>query len=250
MTSARHPIVVTVVCAAVAWVSTQQAHAAGDSPVIVSSRAIQSRVESTAELALDAQLARDWGLKPEEWARYRRLMAGPLGILSPHLDPLTALGIEARSEALRAHYAELEVHMEGERVAKLLAYQRAYDAAWKRLYPHLEPVEFAAAPPDRPQIASASVSKRLAVFVKEPCAACDAMVKALEARGRRFDIYMVGLEDDTQLRAWAARVGLNAGEVRSGTITLNHDDGRWLSIGDASPLPAVLAQVNGRWQRE
>ncbi|MDE2051911.1 MAG: TIGR03759 family integrating conjugative element protein, partial [Gammaproteobacteria bacterium] len=125
-----------------------------------------------------------------------------------------------------------------------------YDAAWKRLYPHLEPVEFTAAPPDRPQIAGASVSRRLAVFVKEPCATCDATVKALEARGRPFDIYMVGLEDDAQLRAWAARVGLNAGEVRSGRITLNHDDGRWLAIGDASSLPAVLIQVNGQWQRE
>jgi integrating conjugative element protein (TIGR03759 family) len=216
----------------------------------VSSRAIQSRAQLTAELALDTRLARDWGLKPEEWARYRQLMAGPLGILSPRLDPLTALGIEARSQAEREHYAELEVHMEGERVAKLLAYQRAYDAAWKRLYPRLEPVEFAAVPQGPLQIADASISKRLAVFVKEPCAACDAMVKALQARGRPIDIYMVGLEDDAQLRAWAARLDLDPGEVRSGTITLNHDDGRWLAIGDASSLPAVLTQVNGQWQRE
>jgi integrating conjugative element protein (TIGR03759 family) len=250
VTSARYLIFGTVISAAVVWAPTQQAHAVSDSPAIVSSRTVPDRTQSTTELALDTRLARDWGLKAEEWARYRRLMAGPLGILSPHLDPLTALGIEARSQAEREHYAELEVRMEGERVAKLLAYQRAYDAAWKRLYPNLEPVEFAPTAPGRPQIADANVSKRLAVFVKEPCAACDATVKTLEARGRSFDIYMVGLEDDAQLRAWAARVGLNAGEVRSGTITLNHDDGRWLAIGDASPLPAVLAQVGGRWQRE
>ena len=250
MTSARPLILGTVICAALVWLPTREAHAVGGSPVVVISRAIQGRAQSTADLALDTRLARDWGLKPEEWARYRRLMAGPLGILSPHLDPLTALGIEARTQAEREHYAELEVHMEGERVAKLLAYQRAYDAAWKQLYPHLEPVEFAAAPRGPPQIADVSVSKRLAVFVKEPCAACDAMVKALQARGRPFDIYMVGLEDDAQLRTWAARLGLNATQVRSGTITLNHDDGRWLAIGDASPLPAVLTQVNGQWQRE
>ena len=250
MTCARQLVLGIVSCALLVWMPTQPAHAVGDSPIIVSSRTIQSRAQSTAELALDTRLARDWGLEPEEWARYRRLMAGPLGILSPHLDPLTALGIEARSQAEREHYAELEVRMEGERVAKLLAYQRAYDAAWKQLYPHLEPGEFAPTPPGRPQIADASLSKRLAVFVKDPCAACDAMIKALEARGRRFDIYMVGLQDDSQLRAWAARVGLNAGEVRSGTITLNHDDGRWLAIGDSSSLPAVLIQVNGQWQRE
>jgi integrating conjugative element protein (TIGR03759 family) len=211
---------------------------------------IESRAQSSADIALDTRLARDWGLKPDEWARYRRLMEGPLGIWSPHLDPLTALGIEARSEAEREHYADLQVSVEAERVARILVYQRAYDAAWKRLYPHLEPVEFAATPLTGPQVADVSASKRLAVFVKEPCPRCDAMVKALEAQGRSFDIYMVGLEDDAQLRAWAVYVGLDPGRVHAGSITLNHDEGRWLAIGDGSPLPAVLRQVNGQWQRE
>ena len=43
----------------------------------------------------DEQQARDWGLNVDEWTRYRDLMQGPLGIYSPNLDPLTALGIEA-----------------------------------------------------------------------------------------------------------------------------------------------------------
>lgn len=214
------------------------------------SRAAQSRVQSTATVELDARLARDWGLEPHEWARYRRLMQGPLGILSPHLDPLTALGIEARSSAERDHYAALEVRMEGERVAKLLAYQRAYDAAWKRLYPHLLPVNFAPLPTaSRPPIKTGS-SGRLAVFVKDPCPTCETQVRALEAQGRAFDIYMVGLEDDAQIRAWAARVGIDPARVRAGTITLNHDAGRWLSVGDEESLPAVLANVDGQWRRE
>ena len=250
MTCARPLILGIVSCAALVCTPTQPSHAAGDSPIVMSSRTMQTRAQSTAELALDTRLARDWGLKPEEWARYRRLIAGPLGILSPHLDPLTALGIEARSQAEREHYAEIQVRVEGERVEKILAYQRAYDAAWKRLYPHLEPVEFAPRPAAEPRVAQISSSKRLALFVKEPCAACDATVKALEAQGHSFDIYMVGLEDDAQLRAWAAHEGLDPAKVRSGAITLNHDEGRWLAIGDGNPLPAVLRQVNGEWQRE
>jgi integrating conjugative element protein (TIGR03759 family) len=62
-------------------------------------------------------------------------MHGPLGVYSPNLDPLTALGIEARSDEERNHYAELQVHAEAQRVEKMLTYQRAYDAAWQRLYP-------------------------------------------------------------------------------------------------------------------
>lgn len=91
----------------------------------------QSQVStSQIDQSHDEKLARDWGLRQEEWTRYRELMAGPLGIYSPNLDPLSALGTEARSDQERQHYAELQVQAEARRVDKLLAYQRAYDEAW------------------------------------------------------------------------------------------------------------------------
>jgi integrating conjugative element protein (TIGR03759 family) len=210
------------------------------------SSSTQGRMEGTTSEQLSEQLARDWHLNSEEWTRYQRLMQGPLGIWSPDLDPLTALGIEARSDAEREHYAELEVRMEGERVAKILTFQRAYDAAWKRLYPHLEPVNFAAVD----QHSEAGPTGRLAVFVKEPCPACITEVQALESQGRAFDIYMVGLETDADIRAWATRVDIDPDKVRAGMITLNHDAGRWLAIGDPGPLPAVLTNLDGQWHRE
>jgi hypothetical protein len=36
---------------------------------------------------------------------------------------------------------------------------------------------------------------------------------------------------------------------RARTITLNHDAGRWLSLGLPGDLPAVVREVNGQWQR-
>ena len=39
-------------------------------------------------------------------------------------------------------------------------------------------------------------------------------------------------------------------KVRARTITLNHDAGRWLSIGVPGELPAVVREVNGQWQRQ
>ncbi|MGV8691898.1 TIGR03759 family integrating conjugative element protein, partial [Pseudomonas aeruginosa] len=83
-------------------------------------------VQPGADAALDERQAREWGLRSEEWARYRQLMQGPLGVYSPQLDPLTALGIEARSDEERRRYAELQVQAEAQRVGKTLAYQRAY----------------------------------------------------------------------------------------------------------------------------
>src|SRR3546814_15808487 len=76
-----------------------------------------SRVDQTQiEQGRDERLARDWGLGTEEWTRYEELMDGPLGIYSPNLDPLSALGVEARSDEERRRYAELQVHAESRRI--------------------------------------------------------------------------------------------------------------------------------------
>lgn len=200
-------------------------------------------VERASSIAVsDAARARAWGLDATEWSRYQLVMQGPLGIYSPTLDPLTALGIEARSDTERQHYAELQVRAEAQRVQKELVYQQAYDAAWKRLYPDLAPVRSLTSASHTG--ASLTHTGRLAVFVKDDCPACDARVQQLQASGTAFDIYMVGSRgDDARIRAWAQRVGLDPAKVRARTITLNHDAGRWLMLGGQGTLPAVLSDT-------
>ena len=213
----------------------------------------QSPLSTSEDSQSDLQRSREWGLQPDEWARYRQMMQGPLGIYSPGLDPLTALGIESRSDTERRHYAELQVHMEGRRVEKLLNYQRAYDDAWKRLYPGMVPIPLPAHSLDNNESTSVASNEqgRLAVFVKEDCDKCDQRVRELQASGRSFDVYMVGsLHDDARIRRWATRVGIDASKVRSRTITLNHDSGRWLSIAGQGELPAAMREVAGQWQRQ
>ena len=46
------------------------------------------------------------------------------------------------------------------------------------------------------------------------------------------------------------RPGIDPARVRARTITLNHDAGRWLSLGLPGELPAVVREVNGQWQRQ
>ena len=222
--------------------------ASAQSAPVATFRATQSQVQNSADAALDERQAKDWGLRPEEWARYRQLMQGPLGIYSPNLDPLTALGIEARSDEERNRYAELQVQAESRRVNKTLAYQRAYDAAWKRLYPGLQRVTL---PGVQAPSAGNKGTGRLAVFVKADCAPCDQRVRQLQAAGTAFDVYMVGSrQDDARIRQWATQAGIDPARVRARTITLNHDAGRWLSLGVPGELPAVVREVNGQWQRQ
>lgn len=196
------------------------------------------------------QLARDWGLKPEEWTRYRQLMQGPLGIYSPNVDPLSALGIEAQSDGERQRYAELQVLAEARRVEKLLAYQRAYDIAWQKQFPGLLPVNLAGSTPPT-GLRAPQGSGRLALFVKADCPPCVQQVKSLQSAGTAFDLYLVGSrQDDARIRQWARQVGLDPNKVRDRVITLNHDGGRWLSLGLPGELPALVREVNGQWQRQ
>lgn len=215
-----------------------------------SSSAVPSHERPTAIEHSDEQHARDWGLRAAEWVRYQELMRGPLGVYSPHLDPLTALGIEARSDEERRRYAELQVQAEAARVEKLLAYQRAYDDAWQRLNPSLQRVMLpGAGTASTPGMSTPSA--RAAVFVKDDCPACDALVQRLQANGGEFDLYMVGSRaDDARIRAWARRVGIDPARVQARTITLNHDAGRWRSLGLPGELPAVVREMDGQWQRQ
>jgi len=211
-------------------------------PATQPSQIRQSQIEHSS----DAGLAQQWGLHDDEFARYRELMQGPLGIYSPHLDPLSALGIEARNDEERRRYAELQVQAEARRVEKLLAYQRAYDEAWQRLYPDRQRVNLPGA------VSSvASGNGRTAVFVRDDCTACEQTVQRLQSSGTDFDLYMVGSRsEDARIRDWARRAQIDPVRVRDGSITLNHDGGRWLSLGLSGELPAVVREVNGQWQRQ
>jgi integrating conjugative element protein (TIGR03759 family) len=89
------------------------------------------------------------------------------------------------------------------------------------------------------------------VFVRDDCDACDRLVQRLQAADTEFDLFVVGSRaDDARIRAWARGAGIDPAKVHSGAITLNHDAGRWLSLGLSGDLPAVVRQVNGQWQRQ
>lgn len=187
-----------------------------------------------------------WGLTYEEWSRFEALQAGPRGYWSPQLDPLTTLGVEADTDQERQRYAELQVKLEAKRAERELAYQQAYTAAWARLYPGLLPVQGM-------DTASANASAPVAresLFVEADCSPCATVAKRLQDQGITFDLYLVGSNgDDEQLRQWAKAAGILPAKVQARQITLNHDRGRWFSLGAHGALPARLQQVEGQWQR-
>lgn len=198
-----------------------------------------TRIEQSQQRAADA-----WGLSEQEYQRYQTLMEGPRGLWSPQLDPLTALGIAARSDAERQKYAEMLVRTERRRVEAELAFQRAYDAAWQQLYPESRPVTpfTTQGDDDTPpslfgHASSASPSRVNVVVATQGCGQCDATVKRLLGNGAAMDIWIVDAGgDDAQIRDWAVALGIPPNQVRDGHITLNH--GGSLNV-DRANLPRV-----------
>ncbi|MER5023800.1 TIGR03759 family integrating conjugative element protein [Providencia stuartii] len=203
----------------------------------------KSAESQTQSLQYEAQ---EWGLSAEEYARFEALMKGRRGIQSPGLDPLTTLGIEARSDEERRRLAEKWVQQEFARAEKELAFQREVDAAWKRLYGQVLPVSLGTFG----RMEQGTAQRRQALFVQaENCSTCDARLATLLAGKQPFDIYVLGTKgDDNRLRAWARQKNIPAERVRKREITLNHDGGLSLQYG-LTTTPVVMQQLpDGRWR--
>ncbi|KHE02691.1 conjugal transfer protein [Pantoea stewartii] len=209
--------------------------------------AVNSRVapiqENTTSSLSTQQQAQQWGLSDSDWSRYQMLMKGERGIMSPGLDPLTALGVETDNSAERRRLAELWVRHEYQRTEKELAFQRDVNAAWLRLYPETLAVNMGA---NAAGIAH-DTQGRLALFLKENCSRCDARLAAVLADDRPVDLYLVGIDSDDGLRAWAVKHNIPVEKVRSRQITLNHDNGLWFKYG-MGQMPVILQQGETGWQ--
>jgi integrating conjugative element protein (TIGR03759 family) len=222
-----------VVSGSPSWAAVQSAQPSA----VENSRTMQTQVQTTT------QQAGQWGLGPEEMQRYRELMAGPRGVQSPGLDPLSTLGIEARSDAERREYADKWVRAEFARTEKELRFQREVNAAWQRLYPQVLPVSMGS---------SAGIAHdtggRLALFVRaKDCTQCDARLSAVLADPRPVDIYLVDSRgDDAVLRQWAGAHRIPPERVRQHSVTLNHDGGLWMRVGSGL-MPVVLQQGSDGW---
>ena len=195
-----------------------------------------------------------WGLKREDWTAYQNLMQGHRGILSPDIDPITALGVEAKTSAERRRYAEIHVQFEKQRVEKELAFQRAVDQAWSRLYPKAQIIDMNKIEQAQLPVVEQLDGRLLFFTTVKPCSPCDsALTVLLEQinKGRQLDIYVGAAKTDTDIREWAKTHQIPSALVRSRAVTLNHDKGKLAVISQFSgQVPYVAVKVgSNRYQQ-
>jgi integrating conjugative element protein (TIGR03759 family) len=203
---------------------------------------------TSTPLSIESELvgtqALKWGISEEDLLRYEDLMDGPRGIQSPGLDPLSTLGIEARTQEKRQQYADKWVKTEFERTEKELRFQREISAAWKRLYSNVQPVRIG-----KDTTQQSSSTTRVALFVKgQNCRQCDSRVTLLMSGKRPVDIYLVDSHgNDSVLREWAQKHEIPVKRMRDRHVTLNHDRGLWQRYGKGI-MPVALQHGGSGWE--
>lgn len=205
--------------------------------------------ESVDTPHVDVRLAAEhWDLTEDEFREYQALMAGRRGLWSPGIDPITALGVSADTEAERRRYAELYVRAEFQRTRQELAFQVAVNDAWKRLYANTPPVL-----PYAPTTADAGKAQRYALIVGAECPACMALMSErldslLAEAPEGVDVHVVRTQgNDAALRDWVTRFPMLETALRQGRATINHGE----EEAAVTELPAVYRK-NGasQWVRE
>ena len=237
------PLVVALAAAAAPPVCAAEPPSQG----IQTSRTETVRTDQTNLSPSDISRAQSWGLSETEWRRYETLMQGIRGSVSPDtISPFEVLGIHARDEAERRRYAELWAQAMWEDAERILAFQRAYVEAGRRLYPGVPLIDSSRLPVKDKQTTGLEPQDRVLLFTRPDCDACDAMLARLLGRIDRIagiDIYLADIDpgDDRAVRDWAAQHGIDPEWVRARKVTLNFEAGALAKLTDGKgEIPSLM----------
>ena len=217
------------------------------------------RTSMPTETDLDASeraRATVWALDQAEWRRYRALMQGVRGSVSPAtLSPVEVLGIHARDAAERQKYAEQWARLMREDAERILAFQQAYDEAQHRLFPQsqlIDALQVAMRPSKSTRDRELSLAKtdRVLFFTATDCGTCDAVLDRLLAKlptVAGLDLYLldVAVGEEHRIRQWAQTRKIDPLWVKERRITLNVDGGALkklaaTTVGGRDSPPVVL----------
>ena len=195
-----------------------------------------------------------WGLTPEEEKRYVLLMQNRSDIYYRGLrqTPIDILGINARNETERNHFAELAALQEAQKVSKNIAWNNAFYKAYNKLFENVPVVGDFDPKPYSPyahkplQINQGDI---LYFFIKADEAVKSVLMLLIEAidttPDTRLNIMLLD-SDELSIQLWANQHQIPLTLVNSGRITLNHGDLNYQSLTiPKKTTPLLLLSKNG-----
>ncbi|MGQ3890139.1 TIGR03759 family integrating conjugative element protein [Legionella sp. CNM-1927-20] len=193
--------------------------------------------------------ARVWGLTELEEKRYLALMRNRSGVFYEglHLTPVDILGLNARNEQERAHFAALSAQIEAQKVAQNLAWNSAFYKAYNELFKHesvvsgdFDPTVYS---PMAHKPVSLTTGDMLFLFLRPEDASRSIIMTLSEAvvQNPGTKLHLLVLEADNRaIQNLAHRAGLSYDAVKSGLITLNHGELQYDSLTLANKQTPLL----------
>lgn len=173
-----------------------------------------------------------WDLTIDEEKRYVQLMQNRSGLYYKGLrqTPIDILGINARDEAERDHFAELASRQEAQKVTKNIAWNNAFYKAYNQLFKDVPVVgDFDPSPyaPDNYKPITLNQNDTLYWFIKPEHAVKTVLLPLIEAiqstPNTTLHLMLLGA-DDTGVQEWANIQQIPRDLVRDSHITLNHGE--------------------------
>ncbi len=232
-------------------------------PTVIESEMVESANSAVTDEQLEAYFsnltplekrkAKNWDLTEKEWSRYKMLLeTTQRAIWTPNIDPITLLGVEARTNSERERYARLFNKLEEARVKKELNFAFAQSLDLKRKSPDSNAWKSYIDQREERRISyhnQGDLSKGSPVansewetttylayvnLSKECDASCVAkMSDALD--NPRVDIYFTNAKSDEDIYDFARTLQIETPRVQSGQVTLNY--------GDENVIPRFIGPV-------
>ena len=195
-----------------------------------------------------------WGLTEEEEKRYTLLMQNRSSIYYRGLrqTPIDILGINARNETERNHFAEIAAKQEAQKVSKNIAWNNAFYKAYNKLYENIPVVgDFDPTPysPYAHRPLHLNDGETLYFFIKQDAAVKTVLMLLIDAIDTtpNTHLHVMFLDsDDLSIQLWANHHQVPQSLVSSGRITLNHGDLNYQSLSiTKKSTPLLLLAKNG-----
>ena len=203
----------------------------------------------------DTQLheAKVWGLTPDEEKRYVLLMHNKSKFYYEGLrqTPIDILGLNARNETERNHFAELAARQEAQKVAKNIAWNNAFYKAYNSLFANIPVVgDFDPSPysPHAYKPVQLNQGDMLYFFINKQDAVKTILMMLFEAieqtPNTRLHLMLLGM-DDAAIQIWANQHQIPQHLVNNSRISLNHGELSYQSLKVKKSLPLLLLSKNG-----
>ncbi|HBC0466360.1 TPA: TIGR03759 family integrating conjugative element protein [Legionella pneumophila] len=200
------------------------------------------------------QEAKVWGLSETEEKRYLQLMQSRSGVYYKDLrmTPIDILGLNARDDAEREHFASLAARQEAQKVAQNIAWNNAFYKAYNQLFKDVPVVgDFDPSPysPYAHQPIQLKAGETLYFFIKPDDAVTTILLQLIDAINRtpntKLNLFFLDM-DNYAIQLWANRYQIPIQLVTSQQITLNPGNQQFESLALTKKQTPLLLLANGK----